>query len=279
MARKKIIIDPYPDTERWFVTFNDLMTLLLTFFVLLLSMCALDAKSFQGVQQDILNNLAVIKPGDRQEKGAKDKIFTLEETGKKIRLYKNSLFSSGSKKASKEETSSLTELLKEAFKVPVEEENGDSFIDSKGKKSSSPGKSIIDDAYFEPGISIIKQKRGITLRLPSGILFDRGDAQLKETSYPVLEKLASVLKKTKSLIYIEGHTDSQPITTAQYASNWELSVDRASRVAEFILQHYGAAPEQIGIGGYGDSMPLVPETSDENKAQNRRVEIVFSNSK
>jgi len=278
VARKKIIIDPYPDTERWFVTFNDLMTLLLTFFVLLLSMCSLDAKALQGIQQNILNNPAIIKQGDKQEQGEKEKKFTLEEIGKKIRSYKNSLLSFGSMKASQEETAEITLLLKELFKVSVEEENRDSFVDSKGKKRATRGKMIMDDNYFEPGIAIIKQKRGILLRLPSGILFDRGDAELKETAYPVLAKAASVIKKTRSQIYIEGHTDSQPIATPQYISNWELSVDRAARVAEFIIRQYAVEPAQIGVGGYGNSVPLVPDTNDENRAQNRRVDIVFSNS-
>lgn len=174
------------------------------------------------------------------------------------------------------EISSIAAALRDVFKIPVTDAGGDRFnaTDNAGKTHKFKG--VIDDRYFEPGIALQRQKRGIVLKLPSSILFQTADAVLSPNAYPVLDSVAAVLAQTKLQIYIEGHTDSLPIATAPYVSNAELSVARAASVAQYLIERHRVAPERLGVSGYGDAVPLLPNDTEKNRAANRRVEIVFS---
>ena len=83
------------------------------------------------------------------------------------------------------------------------------------------------------------------------------------------------MKETKLHIYVEGHTDSRPIHTARYPSNWELSVARAVNVVEHMMKKYSIAPERMGVAGYGDSMLVAPDINEKNRRKNRRIEIIL----
>ena len=74
---------------------------------------------------------------------------------------------------------------------------------------------------------------------------------------------------------VEGHTDDVPIQTGRYASNWELSTARATTVVTYLLQDAGLAPERLSAAGYGEFHPRAPNTSPENRARNRRVDVVI----
>ena len=91
MAKKKIVIIPFEDTRKWLCTFNDLMTLLLTFFVLLLSMSSLDSKSVKDIQEQMINALGVMEAGSTQEETVIQKLFHVDEIGKRMKVFKNIL--------------------------------------------------------------------------------------------------------------------------------------------------------------------------------------------
>jgi chemotaxis protein MotB len=106
------------------------------------------------------------------------------------------------------------------------------------------------------------------------VLFNSGSATLNKNALPILDKIARLLFEYPEYnINIKGHTDNVPISTKQFPSNWDLSAIRATTVLKYLIQK-GIKPERLTATGYGDVMPLVPNTSAENRAINRRVEFV-----
>jgi chemotaxis protein MotB len=116
----------------------------------------------------------------------------------------------------------------------------------------------------------------VTLTFPERIVFDPGRAQLKPSAQTILDKVASFIRERPFVIVeVQGHTDNQPINNTRYPSNWELSVDRATQVAKALIG-LGVDPAQCSVKGFGEYHSLNPNDSDENRFNNRRVEIQFS---
>ena len=90
----------------------------------------------------------------------------------------------------------------------------------------------------------------------------------------IAEKKAGVLNEAKLDARVEGHTDDVPISSSRFSSNWELSTARASGVVVALVAH-GVAPVRLSAAGYGEFHPKVPNVTAENRAQNRRVDIVL----
>ncbi len=112
--------------------------------------------------------------------------------------------------------------------------------------------------------------------LTGDLLFASGQAELSGNATDSLKKLANIIKKTPYMINVIGHTDDKPVKSARFPSNWELSLARAGRVARFLIDATGLPPTQFGVTGYSYFRPLLPNTSDDNRKTNRRVEIVLS---
>jgi chemotaxis protein MotB len=112
--------------------------------------------------------------------------------------------------------------------------------------------------------------------LTGDLLFASGQAELSSNATDSLKKLANIIKKTPYMINVIGHTDDKPVKSARFPSNWELSLARAGRVARFLIDATGLPPTQFGVTGYSYFRPLLPNTSDDNRKTNRRVEIVLS---
>ncbi|HTX18015.1 MAG TPA: flagellar motor protein MotB [Bacteroidota bacterium] len=124
-------------------------------------------------------------------------------------------------------------------------------------------------------VSVSENERGITIHIMEELLFSSGSAEFKASSLVVLDSVASVLKKLPNDIRIEGHTDNVPISSAQFPSNWHLSVARAVNAGYYLIQKHGLDPEKVSVVGYSEYRPLVPNSSEENRARNRRVDIVI----
>jgi chemotaxis protein MotB len=117
---------------------------------------------------------------------------------------------------------------------------------------------------------------GIRLILQERILFLSGSAELKPETYPILDKLYEILKDLPNPVEVEGHTDSIPISTEKFPSNWELSTARASAVVRYFIAK-GINPERLKASGYADTKPIASNATPEGRAQNRRVEVVILN--
>jgi chemotaxis protein MotB len=123
-------------------------------------------------------------------------------------------------------------------------------------------------------ITVSQDERGVVVHLQEELLFPSGSADLKSTSLETLDRLAGVLRTLPNDVRIEGHTDDVPIKTAVFPSNWHLSVGRALNVGYYLIEKHGMNPEKVSVVGYSEYRPLFPNTTEENRARNRRVDIV-----
>lgn len=124
-------------------------------------------------------------------------------------------------------------------------------------------------------IRMHRDERGLILSLPEEAAFPVGRSDVSGEARKMIDRIAAAVAPTPNAIRIEGHTDDVPIRTSKYASNWELSTSRASAVVEYLVTTTGLAPARLSAAGYGEFHPRVPNDSDENRASNRRIDIVI----
>ena len=140
----------------------------------------------------------------------------------------------------------------------------------------NPVEKIIEqNPQLVENFKIIKDKRGIILRGENAIFFDEGSAELKDEGIKILNELAMAVKELDKPLIIEGHTDSTPINTEKYPSNWELSTARATNIVKYFIKHCGYTPNRLSAVGYGEFAPIVANDNVKNKAKNRRVDIIL----
>ena len=223
MARKKKKDDEIR-TDGWMDTFADTMTLLLTFFILLYSISAVDSEKLKKLSEALQYSLT----GD----------------------------------SSIEEVQSIDDLK-------VELEKGTKYKDLAAKLNE-----IIEKNSLTDEIKIREEERGIVLQVDESILFDSGKAEIKDSSIHVLDTIAKIIQETDNEIVAEGNTDNVPINSSAYRSNWELSTERALSIVRYLIENKNINPNRISLKGYGEFNPIVPNDTPENKAKNRRVDIL-----
>ncbi len=123
-------------------------------------------------------------------------------------------------------------------------------------------------------VEVSQEERGLVISLKEALLFRIGSADITPESRNVILKVGQILIKLPNNIRIEGHTCNLPINTAQFPSNWELATTRATNVVKFLVNQVGIRPEKLSAVGYGEFRPMVPNTTEINRAKNRRVDIV-----
>jgi chemotaxis protein MotB len=124
-------------------------------------------------------------------------------------------------------------------------------------------------------IDVRRTPRGVIMTLSEKMLFASGSATLSASSYPLLRRIAAVIKSVGAPVEIEGHTDDVPIRTEAFPSNWELSTARAVNVLRFLTEKQGVDRHNISAVGMSQYHPVAANTTDENRYKNRRVEIIF----
>ncbi|MDA7027262.1 flagellar motor protein MotS [Bacillus sp. CLL-7-23] len=126
------------------------------------------------------------------------------------------------------------------------------------------------------GLIIAKRdERGVILVLQEAVLFDSGKADIKRQAYPLLHKISVLLKTVPNPINVEGHTDSRPISTYRFPSNWELSSARASTVIQYFTAKEKMNSSRFVAVGYADTKPVKDNRTESHMKENRRVEIVI----
>lgn len=219
----------------WITSYGDMVTLLLTFFVLLYSFSLVDLRKFQAMSSSM-----------QQAFGSGGSAKGVFETGgdRVVQLAPGS--SAGTPKVSPE--------------VSQMAERAEKHLAEAGLRSVA---------------SVIPQERGVVIRFADTVFFDSGQAELKPEAVAVAEKLAGFLRTTGNHIRVEGHADNQPIHTAAYASNWELSVARATRFLTHLQKVGELKPEQLSAAGYGEYRPVASNETQEGRRKNRRVDVVI----
>ncbi|NLK94059.1 MAG: OmpA family protein [Clostridiales bacterium] len=242
MARKRE--KPKLPESNWIDTYADTVTLLLTFFVLLYSISSVDTQKLKQISQALNQVLTGSSANSILEYDIYDGQVPLIGGESKIE--------------------------------PTDEEG-----EGAENQTYEEVKEFVESNDLASVVSIISDERGVIIQLKDSILFETGEAELKEDSFDVLDKINALISTLPNNIIIEGHTDNVPIKTAQFPSNWELSGARASRVLRYFTEEKSQNETRFLSQGCGEVKPLVANDSDENRAINRRVNIliVASNSK
>jgi chemotaxis protein MotB len=133
-------------------------------------------------------------------------------------------------------------------------------------------KSVVDTG----DLSIVVRGGRMVLRLPNDVLFDSGSVELKPAGRKTLAYIASALGTVSGRSFqVAGHTDSKPIQSARFASNWELSTARAVEVVRFLVADGGLPPRLLSAAGYGEFDPVASNAESADRAKNRRIEITL----
>ena len=270
----------------YMATFADLMALLMCFFVLLLSFAEMDVLKFKrlagsmrtafGVQRVVEANeipmgTSIIaqefSPGRPEPTPINDvKQRTSEEDQRNLQVQctpdqltdEVTLTQKQSSAQDKALVDQLAEMIEETRRDAVDLANALSTQIKKGE------------------VEIETRGRDITVRIKEQGSFASGSAQLRSGFKGVLHDVRDVLSEKSGDILVQGHTDNIAISTSRFRSNWELSTARAVSVAHELLTERVLNPQRLTVSGYSDTRPLVKNDNKENRALNRRVEIVVS---
>jgi chemotaxis protein MotB len=173
--------------------------------------------------------------------------------------------------------------------------SGCTFIFQKGRRSDvqkieeltqqldelKNAKRLLEDSLSKEiqskQVRLQMMEKGLVITFVADVLFDSGKAKIKSEAYPILDKVAVVLKKNvpQLNVGIEGHTDNQPIKFSGWKSNWELSTARALSVLHYLVDQKGIIPERLSAMGYGEYSPVASNDTKEGRQMNRRVEVVI----
>ena len=230
----------------WMGTFADLCTLLLTFFVLLLTFASMDVQKFKemlgsvkmafGVQEDLRGEYQPVKP-----------LTDPQPIRDQVRVAPKSVPSRDMDAQKAEEASRMARQIQ------------------KQANAAGMGKTV----------DISSSAQGVRLRVKGQLLFEPGEAVVKEQAKKLLSGIGKVLNKFNFYLTVEGHSDNQPISTEKFPSNWELSSARASAVLRNLLAN-GVPPTRVTAVGYAANYPLATNATPEGRSKNRRVEFVFT---
>ncbi len=132
------------------------------------------------------------------------------------------------------------------------------------------------DLGMEGDLTFSSTEKGLVMKLSDNLLFSPGEVELSSSGNIFLEKVALLFAKTSHPILIEGHSDNVPIHTKKFPSNWELSTARAVNVLRFFQEQGGLPPNRLSAAGFGEFQPIFENDTPENRAMNRRVEIILT---
>lgn len=124
-------------------------------------------------------------------------------------------------------------------------------------------------------IKYLNDGRGLVIRLNNSVLFDTGSAIIKEDALKTINEIIETVSQIDNNVVVEGHTDSTPINTDKFPSNWELSTARATNIIAYMIKSGSINPKRLSAVGYGEYMPIADNTSNEGRLQNRRVDIII----
>lgn len=227
------------DPLGWMFTFSDLVTLLLTFFVMLLSMKQPEVLKFQAA-------FGVFSGG-----GSTGVMTLTDQPG--VQAHRR-----------------IMEQLETAAPADL-----DQARQELAEMMELPSGQIDLAGSLQQGVQVRQEPRGTVVTLANDLLFAPGKAELSPQAVESIKKIASVLSHGSANISVEGHTDaSAPGAGSGFGDNWSLSLARAHAVLLKLIDPGGLKPDRLRLAALGDSRPLVPNDTPQRRAMNRRTEIV-----
>lgn len=227
------------DGLRWMLTYSDLITLLMIFFIVMYSMSQVDQNKYKQVSQ----SLSIAMGGGKSIIGS-DNTSNIKDNVKEINTMNET----------QDEQKKLQQLKKQV----------DAYLKQNGLSSS---------------VSTQIDERGLVVSINDTLFFDTGKAELKPEIQTKLIGIGKIVNQLGNSIRVEGHTDNVPISNSQYSSNWQLSCIRAANVTQFLQSKVGIKPEKLSAVGYGEYKPVINNSTEVGRAKNRRVDIIIVNSK
>lgn len=235
--------------ERWLLTYADLITLLMAFFMIMYALSRVDKEKFKAIAQSLAsvfpvsNATFVPLPGVGGQRGTEP-----------VSILRKPPESPPATPPGRPAEKTAMEKLADQFQQLVEAEG------LAGSVTVSPSPS----------------GRKLMVRLSESLLFEPGKAELAPQALGLIDKIATLITAADKPVRVEGHTDNVPISTAQFHSNWELSTARASSVIRYMIDKFHFSPELLSASGYGEYRPVAPNDTPEDRAKNRRVEFVIT---
>lgn len=237
-------IDLKVNHERWLVSYADFITLMFAFFVVMYSISQVNEAKYKELSTTL------------------EAVFTNEskslepiQIGDPIKSQRPSIID-GEVKGEDQGQGNFSKL---ADLPQLESQLETEFSD------------LIEDEL----VTIDSNELWLKLELKSGILFSSGGATPNEAARSVFEDIASLLKGFDNVLQVEGFTDNQPINTARFPSNWELSAARSASIVK-LLAEFGVRPERMSAVGYGQYQPVDVNTTAAGRANNRRVVVMVA---
>ena len=236
--------------ERWLVSYADFITLLFAFFVVMFASNQTDKTHAKAVSEAIKKALA---DGTLQTRIA-------------------AILGSSTEKTSKGNLMLRGPGGVQTKKVPVGAEPMEAV------PLTTPMKVLTDNLHEEIAAGNIHLKleaRGLVIGLQTAAFFSSGGDSVAPGAYPTLAKVAAVLNNVPNALRLEGHTDSIPINTPRFQSNWELSAARSIAMLRLLDQKFGVSSQRMAVVGYADNAAIDSNETERGRERNRRVDIVI----
>lgn len=251
----------------WVMTFADLMSLLMCFFVLLLSFATMDVVKFKQMAASLQNAFGV-----QTEVPVYDVV-------KGTSVVAEHFSPAMTDPTVVEEVKQTTQMEEHLDLADIDKKRIEKELEERRKKEAEQEAKEISESLkdeIKKGLVAVEvQGERIVIRIQEKGSFPSGSAVLNSSFSPIMDKITMAVREQSGRVIIAGHTDDIPINTEWYRSNWELSSARAVTVAHGILSDGSVKAERVVVEGHADTKPLVPNDSRANRATNRRVEIVL----
>jgi len=253
---------PPAGAPKWMATFADLMSLLLVLFVLLLTFSEMNVIKYKQMAGAMRNAFGISQ---------QDRLAGVIEVDGQLK-----------RKAARNISPTKTPVPTVSMDIPdtTDQEEFDFNPQESPEEQATDVENevakIIAEEAADKGVDVERSGNEVKIRFPSEIAFDSGSASIDQEFADLLDKLTNVIKKSKGEVLVGGHTDNIPLGSGgPYRSNWELSAARATSVVHHFLNYTDIEPSKMAVQGFGDSRPLVPNDTAENRARNRRVEMTL----
>ena len=247
--------EEHENHERWLITYADMITLLMAFFIMLFTMSQLDLAKFKEFQQG----------------------FASQVSNKEINLVAD-----GGSGVLDGSAGTQEDLIKQAEQVLNEQSKHDLARKLERDRLLDVEREFVRRVHaagLARKVGFRLERRGLIVTIVSDdVLFDVGSADLRGDGRKVLNGLAGVLRGMPNDVAVEGHTDNVPISGGPYRDNWVLSTARATSVLSYLLKGEGIAPSRLSAAGYADQRPVSSNGTHRGRSANRRVEIVILSS-
>ncbi|SQF99634.1 flagellar motor protein MotD [Paucimonas lemoignei] len=244
MARRRRP-EEHENHERWLVSYADFITLLFAFFVVMYSISSVNEGKYKILSEALVGVFSEPERSMKPIPIGEQRPVTVKPAQPLV-------------KDSEQTDAGLAQNVSDPLKT-IADEVRDGF----------------GDLIKSDQMTVRGNELWIEIELKSSMLFGSGDAMPSDKAFTIIEKVAKIIKPFDNPIHVEGFTDDQPISTAQYPTNWELSSARAASIVRMLAME-GINPARMASVGYGEFQPVASNTTADGRGRNRRVVLVIS---